>query len=126
MAWLIVLTCIGGVIALVSIDGYYNIQKRKIDADLRRREMEAGYPPGTYSRPSKKAAKTYEKAQKEADKRNKSKETMFDKFSDLKKEVNLEEDDDTEREELLKGINNLNSRIDNIEVIMASKKEKKN
>lgn len=126
MAWLIVLTCCGAVIALAAIDGFYSVQKRKIDADLRRQEMEAGYPPGTYSRPSKKNKQNYEKAQKEADRRERreAKETMFDKFSDFKNEVNP--DEDAEREELLKGINNLNSRIDNIEIIMTSKKEKNN
>lgn len=129
MAWLIVLTCCGAVIALVAIDGFYSIQKRKIDADLRRQEMEAGYPPGTYSRPSKKNKQAYEKNQKEAERRERKqskKETMFDKFNEKKDEVFHTNEVDAEREELLKGINNLNSRIDNIEIIMASKKEKKN
>ncbi len=113
MAWLITLTVFGGVIAIVAIDNHYNLQKKKLDAELRMREMEAGVAPGTYSRPSKKEMK---KAQRARMKSQRTAEPEEEEYTP---------DPEAEREMLLKGINDLKTRIDNIDTIMADKKQHK-
>jgi len=100
-----------GIIVLAAMDNYYNLKKKKIDAELRMREMEAGVAPGTYSRLSKKELR---KA-----KRRKEKDT----FSEESQEER--DDPQAEREALLKGIKDLKSRIDNIDTIISDKKAHK-
>ena len=45
----ILLVIFAFIIILHSIDEKAKVNKRKMDAALRMREMESGYPPGTYS-----------------------------------------------------------------------------
>lgn len=111
MAAVIVLIVFIGIIVLSAIDNHYNIKKRKIDAALRMREMEAGVAPGTYSRYSKKDAK----------KDRKRKDKIFDE--DIY--TPSDKDEAAEREELLKGIQDLKERIANIDTIMAEQKKSK-
>lgn len=105
---IVLIVCIA-VCVLAAMDHYATIKKRKIDAALRMREMEAGVAPGTYSRYSKKDARKAKK--KHSD--------VFDE--DIYKDHS--EEDKLEREELLKGIQDLKARIENIDTIMASRKK---
>lgn len=113
MPAVIVFIVFAGIIVLSVIDNHYSIKKRKIDAALRMREMEAGVAPGTYSRYSKKDAK------RDAKKAKKDKIFDEDIFTPSGK------DEEAEREELLKGIQDLKERIANIDTIMAEQKKNK-
>ena len=99
------------ILLFILIDNHYSIKKRKIDAALRMREMEAGVPPGTYSRYSKSDAK------KRAKRKNKEQDDEEFFSTDERSEKQ-------EREELLKGIQDLKNRIANIDIIMKEKKSK--
>lgn len=102
----------GGVAVISAIDGYFSLERRKIDAALRQQEINDGVPPGTYSRPYKNR-KAYRKAQKEFEQ---MREDMF-------QNKNFKNDEEI-RSELIKGIKNLQQRIDNIDIIMQNRNEK--
>lgn len=95
------------IIIISTIDEKFKMQKRKMDAALRMREMESGYPPGTYS--------GYNPKQKKR-KRAKDDDDDFDlsSMAGPSKEA--------QRELLKKGIEDLQQRLDNIETIMKSRK----
>ncbi len=106
-----------GVIALSAIDGYFSLEKRKIDAALRQQEINDGVAPGTYARPYKNK-KAYKKAQKEFNE-------MREKMGSNPQNESRAKTEEEIRAELIKGIQNLQQRIDNIDTIMSSKQEKK-
>ena len=93
-------------------------EKQKIEAALRMEEMKRGYKPGTYSY-------KFNKKQKQ-NKKNKQDET--DDSSNFKKGFVDEEINgrNKERANLKKGIDDLMTRINNLETIMKSEEEKKN
>lgn len=97
------------IIIISSIDEKSKMNKRKMDAALRMREMESGYPPGTYSGYNPKNRK-----------KNRSKHDDFPPMPEPGKQ--------DQRELLKKGIDDLQQRLDNIETIMQSRKaqEKEN
>ncbi len=97
------------IIIVTSMDEKAKMQKRKMDAALRMREMESGYPPGTYSGYNVK--------------HKKKKRSRNDDFPPMP-----EPNKDSQREVLRKGIDDLQQRLDNIETIMQSRKaqEKEN
>jgi hypothetical protein len=95
------------IIILSSIDEKFKMQKKKMDAALRMREMESGYPPGTYSGYNPKHKKK---------KRSKDEDDDFD-FSSM-----TGPGKEAQRELLKKGIEDLQQRLDNIETIMKSRK----
>ena len=106
MAVVIVAIVCGSLIAITAIEKSFQLKKRKIEAEIRMQELRAGVAPGTYSRISKKDLK-------KSARKDKSEESLGEK-------QNTEAE---EREELLKGIANLKERIDNIDTIMASRKQ---
>lgn len=91
------------IIIISTLDEKFKMNKRKMDAALRMREMESGYPPGTYSGYSHKYRK-----------RKRSKDDDFPSMEEASKE--------SQRELLKKGIDDLQQRLDNIETIMQSRK----
>ncbi|HKM06197.1 MAG TPA: hypothetical protein VJ869_04345 [Sphaerochaeta sp.] len=91
------------IIIISTLDEKFKMNKRKMDAALRMREMESGYPPGTYSGYSHKYSK-----------RKRSKDNNFPSMEEASKE--------SQRELLKKGIDDLQQRLDNIETIMQSRK----
>jgi len=93
------------IIIVTSIDERAKMQKRKMDAALRMREMESGYPPGTYS--------GYYPQHK---KRKRSTDDDFG-FPPM-----AEPTQESQREVLRNGIDDLQQRLDNIETIMQSRK----
>ena len=92
------------IIIISTLDEKAKMQKRKMDAALRMREMESGYPPGTYS--------SYKAKQKKG---KRSKDDDFDFAFTSTNNV-------PQREELKKGIDDIQQRVDNIETIMQSHK----
>ena len=106
MAVVIVAIVFGSLIAITAIEKAYDLKKRKLEAEIRMQELNAGVAPGTYSRISKKDLK--KNARKEA-------RDMMDE--------NEKMSEASEREELLRGISDLKERIDNIDTIMASRKK---
>ncbi len=89
------------IIVVSTLDHRYTLRKKKIEAALRMREMEMGYPPGTYS------DSKYQKRKKGKD-----------------SEVNFTEwRQGTNRAELRKGIDELQDRLANLETIMHSRKD---
>ena len=84
----------------------FDLKKRKLEAEIRMQELRAGVAPGTYSRISKKDLKKNARKGKANE--------------DLGVHQNTEAE---EREELLRGIADLKERIDNIDTIMASRKQ---
>ncbi len=91
-------------VTIVSIAGIISetkLKKMKIEAALRKAEMEHGYAPGTYSR------SFYSKKDKDFE-------------ADLNE---WEKKREISREELEKGIRDLEKRIENIDLIMKEKKE---
>lgn len=106
MAVVIVAIVFGSLIAITAIEKAYDLKKRKLEAEIRMKELNAGVAPGTYSRISKKDLK--KNARKEA-------KGMVDE--------NERMSEASEREELLRGISDLKERIDNIDTIMASRKK---
>ncbi len=101
------------IIIITTLDEKFKMQKKKMDAALRMREMESGYPPGTYSGYNPKHKKG---------KRSKNDDYDFDLSS------NAGPNKESQREVLKKGIDDLQQRLDNIETIMQSRKaqEKEN
>ena len=87
--------------------------KEKIDAALRMEEMRRGYPPGTYS-------SYYSKKEKKKKRRNK--EDGF--VPEFKMNSSFSNDRNKERADLKEGIDDLMTRINNLEVIMESEKNK--
>ncbi|MGH0052025.1 MAG: hypothetical protein ACQ5SW_01375 [Sphaerochaetaceae bacterium] len=97
-----ILTVIFTFIIIISfIDNRYNLRKKKIEAALRMREMEMGYPPGTYSN--------------QRNRRRKKGAAGEPSFTEWKQGTN--------RTELKKGIDELQGRLANLETIMNSRKE---
>ena len=94
------------VIVVSSLDHQYNLRKKKIDAALRMREMDMGFPPGTYSDLPKHGH------------HSRKHKTMPDQepFTAWKQGA--------DRSELKKGISDLQQRLANLETIMKSRKEK--
>lgn len=105
MAAVIVAIVFGSLIAITAIEKAFDFKKRKLEAEIRMKELNAGVAPGTYSRMSKKDLK------KNARKKAKDMMNENEKMSEA-----------SEREELLRGISDLKERIDNIDTIMASRK----
>ncbi|MDD3902485.1 MAG: hypothetical protein PHO09_02250 [Sphaerochaeta sp.] len=97
------------IIVISSIDNRHNLKKKKIDAAIRMQEMEMGIPPGTYSgfKPRKRPVKGCKKSKGMEDE---------DPMGTWKRE--------TDRADLKKGIDNLQQRLENIETIMNSRREK--
>lgn len=110
-AVLITLIIAVSVIILAAMDNYYGLRKKELETKLRMAEMDAGIAPGTYSRLSKKDLR---KARRSRD------IPSWDEMEAKRTHAHSEEE---EREELLKGISNLRTRIDNIDTIMHSRKE---
>lgn len=104
MAVIIVAIVFGSLIAITAIEKAFDLKKRKLEAEIRMQELRAGVAPGTYSRISKKDLKKNARKGKANE--------------DLGVHQNTEE-----REELLRGIADLKERIDNIDTIMASRKQ---
>ncbi len=100
-----------GILAISGIEEYFSYKKRELETRLRLREMEAGYPPGTYSRLSKKDIK---KAKKNG---------RIPEWDDADKEKERGRSEAEEREELINGIASLKERINNLETIMSHRKE---
>ncbi len=91
--------------------------KEKINAALRMEEMRRGYRPGTYSSYSPKK-------RKKKDKHNYQDED--DEFvPEFKTQDNFSSSRNKERADLKEGIDDLMTRINNLEVIMESEKNKK-
>ena len=111
--WMVAIVFMG-VIGIAAVDGYFSLEKRKIDAALRQQEINDGVAPGTYARPYKNK-KAYRKAQKD--------------FEEMRKQPNFNaqqnnvKSEDEIRAELINGIQNLQQRIDNIDTIMASRQK---
>ena len=104
-AVLILIVIFSFIIIISTLDEKAKLQKRKMDAALRMREMESGYPPGTYSGYSPRHKR-----------RKGSKNDNFD-FPPMG-----EPNKESQREVLKKGIDDLQQRLDNIETIMQSRK----
>ena len=105
-------------VTIMAISGQYfetKQKKMKIDAALRQQEMENGYAPGTYSRvyTSKSEYRKFEKEQKKSRKRG-----VDPAMNDRARER-------SEREALEKGIEDLQRRIDDIDLIIRTKNGKK-
>lgn len=97
------------IIIISTLDEKAKMNRRKMDAALRMREMESGYPPGTYSGYNSKHKKR---------KRSKGDDDDFDFDFSSKAGPGKE----AQREVLKKGIDDLQQRLDNIETIMQSRK----
>lgn len=95
-------------------------EKDKINAALRMEEMRRGYRPGTYSSysPSKKEKKKHRKHYDD------DFDPYFDKSSQFKDDDKFTTERNKERADLRAGIDDLMTRINNLEVIMESEKEK--
>ena len=104
----------GSVIAIVAIACYFGYREEELKTKLRLRELEEGFPPGTYSKISKKDLKRARKMDK-----------MHPNWQEDEEEVYRRHSEEAEREELLKGIANLKARIDNIDTIMSKQKEER-
>ena len=105
-------------VTIMAISGQYfetKQKKMKIEAALRQQEMENGYAPGTYSRvyTSKSEYRKFEKEQKKSRKRG-----VVPAMNDRARER-------SEREALEKGIEDLQRRIDDIDLIIRTKNGKK-
>lgn len=95
------------IIIVTSIDNKHSLKKKKIDAALKMREMEMGLPPGTYSSYNFKSRKDRRRARHGEVPPNPG-------FAEWKQNTN--------REELKKGIDDLQQRLANLETIMNSRK----
>ena len=104
---LIVCVCI---VTLAVLDNFFKLRKEELETRLRMAEMEAGFPPGTYSGLSRKERK---KACKNG---------QIPAWSDIEK-LRESRDEEAERKELLEGIASLKSRIDNLDTIMKEKRK---
>lgn len=88
------------VVSIAGIISETKVKKMKIEAALRKAEMEHGYAPGTYSRSFS----------------SKSDNTFGKDLNEMGKEG-------ITREDLEKGIRDLEKRIENIDLIMKERKE---
>ncbi len=93
-------------------------ERDKINAALRMEEMRRGYKPGTYSEYNARRSK------KDYKKRSKHRHYEEDDFVPVF-DTNIKEERKKERADLKEGIDDLMTRINNLEVIMESEKEKK-
>lgn len=102
------------IIAIIIVGNIFDERKKKmkIEAVLRKAEIEKGYAPGTYSR-SFSSRKAYKEFTKEMKRRKR-------KGEDYSAYLNEEE----ERKALEKGIRDLEKRIENIDIIMKEKNKK--
>ncbi len=91
-------------------------EKDKIDAALRMEEMKRGYQPGTYSNYNSKKDRKKNKHHKYNDDYNQ----QFNSYDTH----TVKEERSKERADLKEGIDDLMTRINNLEVIMESEKEK--
>ena len=98
------------IIAIIIVGNIFDERKKKmkIEAALRKAEIEKGYAPGTYSR-----SFSYKEFTKEMKRRKR-------KGEDYSAYLNEEE----ERKALEKGIRDLEKRIENIDIIMKEKNKK--
>ncbi len=110
----IVAIVFGSIVSIVKAGCDHELQEKKIEAALRQQEMENGVAPGTYT--GKRARKQAEKAFKAA-----ARQERYRRRHHLDDQEYDEPDIETERERLKKGIDNLQQRIDNIEIIMKSR-----
>jgi vacuolar-type H+-ATPase subunit I/STV1 len=110
----IVAIVFGSIVSIVRAGCDHELQEKKIEAALRQQEMENGVAPGTYT--GKRARKQAEKAFKAT-----AKQERYRRRHHLDEQKYEEPDIETERERLKKGIDNLQQRIDNIEIIMKSR-----
>ncbi len=101
---LIVLVTFGFLFCLFGMYYSYKMKKMKTMAALRKMEMDKGYEPGTYSYIDKKDKK-----------KRKGKEDRS--FSQQNERI--------KREAIIKGIEDLEKRIDNIDTILKEKEERK-
>lgn len=101
---LIVLVTFGFFFCLFGMYYSYKMKKMKTMAALRKMEMDKGYEPGTYSYIDKKDKK-----------KRKGKEDRS--FSQQNERI--------KREAIIKGIEDLEKRIDNIDTILKEKEERK-
>ena len=95
---------------LAVLGNFFKLRKEELETRLRMAEMEAGFPPGTYSGLSKKERK---KAHKSG---------QIPSWSDIEK-LRESRDEEAERKELLEGIASRKSRIDNRDTIMKEKRK---
>ena len=102
------------IIAIIIVGNIFDERKKKmkIEAVLRKAEIEKGYAPGTYSR-SFSSRKAYKEFTKEMKKRKKNGEPDFPLKNDREERAALE-----------KGIRDLEKRIENIDLIMKEKSKK--
>ncbi|MDY4611515.1 MAG: hypothetical protein SPD11_12975 [Sphaerochaetaceae bacterium] len=110
----IVAIVFGSIVSIVKAGCDHELQEKKIEAALRQQEMENGAAPGTYT--GKRTRKQAEKAFKAA-----ARQERYRRRHHLDDQEYDEPDIETERERLKKGIDNLQQRIDNIEIIMKSR-----
>lgn len=92
-------------------------EKDKIDAALRMEEMKRGYKPGTYSHYNSK------KERKKNKHHNQNDDYENQNFNSYNTQT-VKEERSKERADLKEGIDDLMTRINNLEVIMESEKDK--
>lgn len=100
----------GSVIAIVAVACYFGYREEELKVRLRMKEMEEGFPPGTYSKISKKDLKRARKMAGNS------------QWTASEQEAFRRHSEESEREMLMQGIKDLKSRIDNIDTIMKDKK----
>lgn len=98
------------IIVISTLDNKHDLKKKKIEAALRMREMEQGIKPGTYSN-----LKTKNRGNRRNRKKDKAGEEDTASSEAWERQRN--------REQLKKGIEDLQQRLDNLETIMESRKE---
>jgi Tfp pilus assembly protein PilE len=105
------------VFSFVGFKAYLNYNRKKdrdkINAALRMEEMRKGYKPGTYS------SQSYKK-----EKRHNHHKDDDDFVPEFKNNPNFNNERNNERVDLKEGIDDLMTRINNLEVIMESEKNK--
>lgn len=112
----IVAIVFGSIVSIVRAGLDHELQEKKMNAALRQQEMESGVAPGTYT--GKRARKQAEKAFRTAAKQERYRRRHH--LDDINDDID-EDEVETERERLKKGTDNLQQRIDNIEIIMKSR-----
>lgn len=104
----------GSIIAVTAIICYFSYKGEELETSLRYKEMQEGLPPGTYSKITNKDLKNARKMSKK-----------HPAWQEEEAERLRRHSEESEREELLRGIANLKTRIDNIDTIMSKKKEER-
>ncbi|MFA6844355.1 MAG: hypothetical protein WCR02_01375 [Sphaerochaetaceae bacterium] len=102
-----------GAIVLSAIEKKAEVRKKKIEATLRMEEMEQGYEPGTYSNFKEKRQKDYPHSK------------VKHLHHEMEEAAEISQKKTMEREQLKKGINGLEERLNNIETIMSSRQSNK-